>query len=363
MKVENKTKVQFIKDSEKMRQRITEVKTTEGLQKSSNQENELWYMSILSPEDNSGKIELAEILDVPTVQVVMDNFYELAHIPMSIIDLKGKVLAGVGWQDICVKFHRIHPETCKNCIESDTKLTAGISAGESKLYKCKNKMWDAATPIMMCNEHVGNVFCGQFFFDDEPIDYEMFRSQARKYGFPEEGYIAALESVPRLSRKKLDMGMAFCEKVAQMFSQLSYSRITLARSLAKRDILLNSLQAQEDLGDRFLDNIKIQVLPYLEKLKKTSLDEVQKDLIKTTESHLDKISSPFVQKLSSRYLNLTKTELQIAVLVKEGKTSKEIAHILNSKKRVIEFHRENIRAKLGLKNKKGSLVTLLQSFS
>ena len=42
----------------------------------------------------------------------MEDFYELARIPMAIIDLKGKVLVGVGWQDICTKFHRVNPESC-----------------------------------------------------------------------------------------------------------------------------------------------------------------------------------------------------------------------------------------------------------
>ena len=113
----------------------------------------------------------------------MDDFYELAHIPMAIIDLKGKVLVGVGWQDICTKFHRVHPETCRHCIESDTQLSAGVPPGEFRLYKCKNNMWDIATPIMVGGQHVGNLFSGQFFFEDEPLDYELFRSQARAVRF------------------------------------------------------------------------------------------------------------------------------------------------------------------------------------
>ena len=82
----------------------------------------------------------------PALQSLMDDFYELARFPMAIIDLKGKVLVGVGWQDICTKFHRVHPETCANCIESDTELSAGVPPGECRLYKCKNHMWDIATP-------------------------------------------------------------------------------------------------------------------------------------------------------------------------------------------------------------------------
>ena len=90
-------------------------------------------------------------------------------------------------------------------------------------------MWDIATPIMVEGQHVGNVFSGQFFFEDEPLDYELFRSQARKYGFNEEEYIAALEKVPRLNREAVDRGMTFLANLASMISQLSYSNIKLVQ--------------------------------------------------------------------------------------------------------------------------------------
>ena len=132
-------------------------------------------------------LELAEIIDTQAIQSLMDDFYKLVHIPIGINDLKGNVLVGVGWQDICTRFHRIHPEACKHCMESDIKLSAGVLPGEFKMYKCKNNMWDMATPIIVGGQHVGYVFSGQFFFEDEPLDYEFFQSQARKYGFNEEG--------------------------------------------------------------------------------------------------------------------------------------------------------------------------------
>ena len=178
----------------------------------------------------------------------------LPHIPMSIIDLEGKVLVGVGWQEICTRFHRVHPETCKHCMESDTQLSSGIPPGESRLYKCKNNMWDIATPIMVGGKHVGNVFSGQFFFDDELLDYELFRSQAGKYGFDEEEYIAALECVPRLTREEVETGMAFFMKLADLISQLSYSNIKLARSLAERDALMDSLRESEERLQLFIEH-------------------------------------------------------------------------------------------------------------
>ncbi|SEM47679.1 PAS domain S-box-containing protein [Syntrophus gentianae] len=129
-------------------------------------------------------------------------------------------------------------------------------------------------------------------------------------------------------------------------------------------VLLNTMERdQQELQERFLGNIKSQVLPYLEKLKKRPLQEVEKGFLQMAETNLNEIASPLVQKLKSSYLNLTKTEIQIAVLVKEGKTSKEIAQLLNAKQRVIEFHRQNIRKKLGMNDKRGSLALSLRSFS
>ncbi len=108
---------------------------------------------------------------------------------------------------------------------------------------------DIATPIIVESQHIGYVFSGQFFFDDESLDYELFRSRARQYGFNEEEYIAALEKVPRLSREAVDTGMAFFMTFANMISQLSYSNIKLAKSLEERDTLVNALlENREDLN-------------------------------------------------------------------------------------------------------------------
>jgi PAS domain S-box-containing protein len=102
-------------------------------------------------------------------------------------------------------------------------------------------MWDVATPVMVGDKQFGNLFMGQFFFEDEPIDYELFRTQAKEYGFDEKEYIAALEAAPRLSRETLNTSMSFFMKLADILSKLSYSNIKLARSLSEREALLESL--------------------------------------------------------------------------------------------------------------------------
>jgi PAS domain S-box-containing protein len=204
--------------------------------------------TILSPEGDIGKLDLADLLDVKAIQSLMDNYYKTFQLPIAMIDTKGEILAGVGWQDICTQFHRVNHETKKHCIESDTQLTVGVPKGEFKLYKCKNNMWDIATPIIVGGKHLGNIFSGQFFFEDEKLDYELFKKQAKEYDFDEKKYISALKAVPKVSRQTVNEGMVFFTELSDMISQMSYSNLNLARSLKERDKLLeNEQQLTEEL--------------------------------------------------------------------------------------------------------------------
>lgn len=212
---------------------ITEHKKTEEALRKSESQVRLKLKSILSPEGKIDKLELSDIIDVGEIQIMMDNFYRFAKTPMAIIDLKGKVLVAVGWQEICSRFHRVHPETSKNCLESDLQLTAEIPQGEFKLYRCKNGMWDMATPIYIGDQQMGNLFLGQFFFDNDHIDFNRFRAQALKYNFDPVVYIDALRKVPLLHKEDIESAKIFFVKLANALSQLSYSIIQLSRSISE----------------------------------------------------------------------------------------------------------------------------------
>lgn len=97
-------------------------------------------------------------------------------------------------------------------------------------------MWDMVTPIMIGDNHIGNLFLGQFFFDEENPDTNLFQRQAEKYGFDWNEYRSALEKVPRWSRDKVNTVMDFYSQFAEMISKLSYSNIKLARSLEEKKI-------------------------------------------------------------------------------------------------------------------------------
>ena len=141
-----------------------------------------------------------------------------------------------------------------------------------------------------------------------------------------------------------------------------------SRNLEEANIALKVLlkrreDDKEELEEKVIANIRELVAPYIEKLRRTRIDLDQTAYINIIESHIDDIISPFLRNLTSKYPNLTPREIQITNLIKEGKTTKEIADILNSSHGAIDFHRNNIRNKLGLKNKNANLRSYLLSLS
>jgi DNA-binding NarL/FixJ family response regulator len=116
-----------------------------------------------------------------------------------------------------------------------------------------------------------------------------------------------------------------------------------------------------EIEERVLSNLKELVMPSIETLKATGLNESQMNNVKVLESNLKDLISPFSHKLSSEYLSLTPKEIQVANLVREGKTTREIAQMLNVSPNAIVFHRYNIRKKLALKNSRVNLRSYLSS--
>ncbi|HOW56994.1 MAG TPA: GAF domain-containing protein [Smithellaceae bacterium] len=126
------------------------------------------------------------------------------------------------------------------------------------------------------------------------------------------------------------------------------------------------LQQREDdkreLQENVVSNVKDLILPYIEQLKKITTEKDQRTVVGILEANLNNIVSPFIRKVSSKMLKLTPMEIRICSLIKEGKTSKEIAELLFLSENTILFHRYNIRTKLGVKNQKINIISYLRSF-
>jgi len=129
---------------------------------------------------------------------------------------------------------------------------------------------------------------------------------------------------------------------------------------ALRVLLDQRANDKNELEEQIVANIKVLVQPQIEKLKEKLDGRVAMLHVKLLEEKLKEIVSPFVRKLSSKYMNLTNRELQIAALIEEGKVTKEITKILGISEGSVNIHRYSIRKKLKL-TKKHNLRAYLSS--
>ena len=193
------------------------------------------------------EFNLETIIDAKELQAIMDDFCGITNMVTAILDLKGRVIESTGWLDICTKFHRVNPVTSKNCTESDLFLAKNLKAGEYVSYKCKNGLWDVVTPLYIGDMHLGNIFTGQFFYDDELVDEQVFVRQAETYGFDKDAYLAAFRRIPRYSRKTIDLLMGFLTKFTAYISRMGLTNIHLEREVAEREIIEGALRDNERL--------------------------------------------------------------------------------------------------------------------
>ena len=128
-----------------------------------------------------------------------------------------------------------------------------------------------------------------------------------------------------------------------------------------RVLLKKGEQDKRELEERTIINVKELVFPYLDRLLINCNDYAQRECLKVIKSNLNDIISPFGRALAMGLMKLTPKEIQIANLIREGRTTKEIAELLTLSERTITTHRDNIRRKTGLKTKKINLRTHLIS--
>jgi len=189
--------------------------------------------TIFNPGADVNEVKLEDIIDIHAVQSILDNFCALTGMVTALLDLKGNVLVSTGWQNICTNFHRVNKKTAGGCTGSDLHLSENLKPDEFIDYKCKNGLWDVITPLYIGSKHVGNVFTGQFFYEDDIIDEEYFSNQADIYGFEKEAYLKALHEVPVYKKETIRNLMFFLVGLFKLVSRIGFSNILLAKESAE----------------------------------------------------------------------------------------------------------------------------------
>jgi PAS domain S-box-containing protein len=133
-------------------------------------------------------------------------------------------------------------------------------------------------------------------------------------------------------------------------------------NIALKVLLRESSQTKNDLEENMRTNIKNLLLPYLTELESRLSTEEETFFMDIIKLNIDEITSSFSRKLTLEYNELTPREIQVANFIRQGRTNKEIARLLNITPSAVDFHRRNLRKKFNIKGRKTNLRSLLLSF-
>ena len=130
---------------------------------------------------------------------------------------------------------------------------------------------------------------------------------------------------------------------------------------ALRVLLSTAESARREHGEHILRQINTLVIPHVEKIERfLGTRSAGREYLGLVESNLVSLASSLSSKMMLEFQKLTATEVEIAQLVMRGKSTKDIAKMLSRSTSTIDFHRNNIRAKLGLQRNQ-NLRTYLHS--
>jgi len=174
----------------------------------------------------------------------------------------------------------------------------------------------------------------------------------------ENGKPVAIHGIARniTERKRMEEALRKREQELEEKSRNLEDANTALKVLLKR-----REDDRAELEEKVICNVRELILPYIENLKITPVDSHQLNQLNILERNTSEIISPFLRTLTSKHPNLTPMEIKVINFIKEGRTTKEMAGLLNASARTVEVHRDNIRKKLGLRNKKANLKSYLMA--
>jgi len=131
-------------------------------------------------------------------------------------------------------------------------------------------------------------------------------------------------------------------------------------NIALRAVLSRLEEEKHGIKASIAANIQKVIMPIVFELE-LEVTGRQRSYATLLRRSLQEITSPFLTQIARDHVQLTPVEIAISTMIRNGLSTKEIAQLRCISPATVRRHRENIRRKIGLKNRKANLATYLQA--
>jgi PAS domain S-box-containing protein len=153
------------------------------------------------------------------------------------------------------------------------------------------------------------------------------------------------EKQRELMRHKRDL-----EKVNKELFQTNIALSVLARNIDKK---------RDEVEKKTAQIIGSQIMPLLKEIKDDRLAEKTRAKLEVLDAYLSDLT-PGAARSHGIIISLSAMELRVAMMIKNGFSSEEIAQLLHISPHTVKTHRKTIRRKLKLKNSDINLASYLK---
>ena len=187
----------------------------------------------------------------------------------------------------------------------------------------------------------------------------LFREGLQEFARVIESDLDRLTEIARREALEIELQQTLDQleqRVADRTSELEEANTAL------RVLLTNVERSRDEYDEKILSQIKGLVIPHLARLRgRLDGDLAASAYLDMVEDNLKAITATMSGQLTTLFESLTPAEQEVAQMIMRGQTTKDIARTLAREPSTIEFHRNNIRRKLGLKRSGKNLRSLLLS--
>ncbi|MBQ7920601.1 MAG: PocR ligand-binding domain-containing protein [Lachnospiraceae bacterium] len=170
------------------------------------------------------KLQLTELIDSDTLQLIQDTFAGITGVTIGISDANGvSVTKDTCSIEFCREFNKKSPigkARCEKCDRNGTELA--LCMGKSVTYNCHAGLIDFAAPIIARGEMIGCITGGQV--RTQELNEEELRRGAEEIQVDADAYVEAAKKVPYISEEQLDKATDFLYKMSTIISEMAFDR-------------------------------------------------------------------------------------------------------------------------------------------